>query len=97
MQVTFTALLWLITYIAWNIITFSLMFIDKRRAQQQNWRIRERALFFCALFWGAAGMLIGMYTFRHKTRHWSFILGIPFLFLMNAVCCYFLWQKGWLI
>ncbi|MDF2634029.1 MAG: hypothetical protein K0R78_903 [Pelosinus sp.] len=88
--------LWLITYILWNIITFSLIMLDKRRARQQNWRIKERTLFLCALLFGATGILIGMYTFRHKTRHWSFVLGIPFLLLFNSICYYFLWHQGWL-
>lgn len=73
-QLSFIMPLWLITYILWNIVTFILMMLDKRRARQQHWRIRERTLFLCALFFGATGVLIGMYRFRHKTRHWSFIM-----------------------
>ncbi|AIF49728.1 DUF1294 domain-containing protein [Pelosinus sp. UFO1] len=89
--------IWFITYVLWNIVTFFLIMLDKKRARQQNWRIRERTLFLCALFFGATGILIGMYMFRHKTRHWSFIIGIPFLLLINATCCYFIWRQGWLL
>lgn len=96
MQLSFIMPLWLITYILWNIVTFILMMLDKRRARQQDSRIRERTLFLCALFFGATGVLIGMYRFRHKTRHWSFIMGIPFLLLLNTACYYLLWRQGWL-
>lgn len=96
MNLTYIDPLWLIIYIFWNTVTFSLIMLDKRRARQQNWRVRERTLFLSALMFGAAGILIGMYMFRHKTRHWSFILGIPFLLLFNIACCYLLWQQGWL-
>ena len=68
----------LITYIiVINLIGFFLMGIDKFRAKRQKWRIRERTLFLVALFFGSIGVLVGMYVFRHKTRHLSFSLGIP--------------------
>ncbi|WP_285717204.1 DUF1294 domain-containing protein [Pelosinus sp. IPA-1] len=86
--------IWLFTYVFWNIVTFFLIMLDKKRARQQYWRIRERTLFLCALFFGATGILIGMYMFRHKTRHWSFIIGIPFLLIINATCCYFIYRWG---
>jgi uncharacterized membrane protein YsdA (DUF1294 family) len=69
--------------------------VDKRRARQQNWRIKERTLFLSALYFGAIGILIGMYTFRHKTRHWSFIIGMPCLLLFNIISCYLFWRQGW--
>ena len=51
------------------------MGLDKRCARTGRRRIPERRLFALALLGGAAGGLLGMYAFRHKTRHWYFVLG----------------------
>ncbi|WP_371381641.1 DUF1294 domain-containing protein [Sporomusa aerivorans] len=85
-------LIWSMPYLFWNLAAFLLVRLDKRRACKKEWRIRERTFFFIALFFGAAGVLSGMYTYRHKTRHWSFILGIPVLFLVNLIWGYILWK-----
>ena len=41
----------------------------------------ERAFFCVALLGGTPGALLGMWTFRHKTRHWYFRYGLPALLL----------------
>jgi len=81
-------------YMLWNLGAFILVMIDKRRARQREWRISERTFFIWALAFGAPGILVGMHVFRHKTRHWSFTIGMPMLCLFNIVCAYFLWQQG---
>ena len=60
-----------------NIIGFCLMGLDKHRARTRQWRIPEKVLFGAALLGGSAGAWAGMYTFRHKTRRWYFVVGIP--------------------
>lgn len=40
-------------------------------------RVPERTLFLIAALGGSVGVLLGMYLFRHKTKHLSFVLGIP--------------------
>ncbi len=60
-----------------NLTGFFLMGLDKRRARKKKWRIRERQFFIVSLLLGSAGTWIGMYVFRHKTRHLKFVLGIP--------------------
>lgn len=45
---------------------------DKSRAKRGAWRISEKALLCLSFFGGAAGGLLGMVLFRHKTRHWYF-------------------------
>lgn len=74
-----------------NLIGFLSMLIDKRRARKNGWRIRERTLFLLAILGGSIGSLSGMYIFRHKTRHWYFVLGMPLiLFLQASLTLFFL-------
>ncbi len=61
-----------------NLAAFLLMWSDKRRAKRPGARrIRERTLFLSALLGGSAGAVAGMWLFRHKTRHWYFVWGMP--------------------
>lgn len=79
--------------IAVNIAGFVLMCSDKVRAQRGEWRIPEEDLFAVAVIGGSIGVLAGMYTFRHKTLHRRFVLGIPaILFVQLAVCVFFAWR-----
>ena len=64
-----------------NLWAFGLMGFDKRRARQGGRRVRERTLFLSALLGGSLGALLGMWVFRHKTRHWYFVWGIPLILL----------------
>lgn len=60
-----------------NAVAFLLMLADKRKAEKKLWRIPESTLLTSAAFGGSIGALAGMYTFRHKTKHLKFILGVP--------------------
>lgn len=60
-----------------NAAGFLLMLIDKRKAIKKRWRIPESTLLLVAAIGGCIGSLAGMYTFRHKTKHLKFTLGIP--------------------
>ena len=68
---------------AMNLAAFAAMGIDKRRAKRGAWRIPEKTLFLLALAGGSAGALAGMYTFRHKTRHKKFVVGIPAILALH--------------
>ena len=68
-----------------NIIAFLVMGIDKHRAKVHRWRISEKTLFLLALLGGSAGSVLGMYSFRHKTRHWYFVWGMPFILVLKIV------------
>lgn len=74
-----------------NVIGFVMMFIDKRKAQRHQWRIRERDLWLVALLGGSLGLWIGMYGFRHKTKHYAFVLGIPCLLFIQIWLIVKLW------
>ena len=74
--------------IAVNITAFVMMGMDKRRAIRHEWRITETRLFASALLGGGAGAVIGMYTFRHKTKHWYFVVGMPLIMILNFAIIY---------
>ncbi len=48
--------------------------LDKGKAKAGAWRISEKTLLLTGFFGGAAGALLGMFLFRHKTKHWYFWL-----------------------
>lgn len=59
------------------------MGVDKKRAIRHQWRISETTLFLIALLGGSLGSIIGMQLFRHKTRHWYFVWGMPVIFFIE--------------
>ena len=71
-----------------NAIGFVLMLGDKRMAQKKLWRIPEATLLAMAAIGGSIGSLIGMYTFRHKTRHVKFTLGIPAILAVQVAAVF---------
>ena len=74
-----------------NAAAFMLMLIDKIKAKKNRWRIKESTLMLSAALGGSIGALAGMYTFRHKTLHRKFTIGIPaILILQVAAVLYFL-------
>ena len=68
-----------------NLLGFILMGVDKRRAIRHAWRIPEAHLFGCAILGGSRGSILGMYTFRHKTKHWYFVFGMPAILLIKII------------
>lgn len=70
--------IWLIVI---NIITFAVFGIDKKKAIDGKFRIKELTLFVLSLLGGSLGGLIAMHTFHHKTRKWYFKFGIPLILI----------------
>ena len=73
------------------------MYIDKNKAKKGSYRISEKAIFVTSLLLGAVGVYIGMYKFRHKTKHTSFTVGIPLCIIINILSIYFILSKNLLI
>ena len=67
-----------------NILGFLFMGADKRRAKKRTWRIPESTLFILAVIGGSLGSIVGMYVFRHKTRHWYFVVGMPLILIIQV-------------
>ena len=76
-----------------NAAAFILMLVDKRKARKNRWRIPERTLILSAAFGGSIGALLGMYTFRHKTKHLKFTLGIPAILIAQISLAIWIFQK----
>ena len=68
-----------------NLAGFLLMGLDKRRARRGAWRISEKALFLPAVLGGSLGSIVGMRTFRHKTKHWYFKYGMPAILVAQVL------------
>lgn len=68
-----------------NILSFSLMGIDKYKAITNKWRISEYTLFGLSLLGGSLGTLLGMLTFHHKTKKNSFRILIPIFLIINII------------
>ena len=73
-----------------NAAAFLLMLADKQKAKRGAWRIPEKTLIGAAAIGGSIGALAGMYTFRHKTKHLKFTLGIPLILAVQVIAVIFL-------
>ena len=71
-----------------NCIAFLVYGLDKKKAKARHRRIPEKTLFLLALLGGGIGCLGGMYLLRHKTKHLSFVIGIPLITVAEAVVLY---------
>lgn len=66
-----------------NIIGLAVMGIDKWKAKRHAWRISEKMLFLVSILGGSIGTFVGMYLFRHKTKHWYFVIGMPAILILQ--------------
>ena len=73
-----------------NALGVLLMLADKQKARSGGWRIPEATLMWVAVFGGSLGSLLGMYLFRHKTRHIKFTFGIPLILALQVAIAFLL-------
>ena len=76
-----------------NLVTFAVYGIDKAKAKRGAWRMPEKTLFLLPLLGGSLGALLGMRVFRHKTKHWYFVWGIPLILLAQITLAVWLYVK----
>ena len=80
-----TILIVVAVLIIMNLVSFTLMGIDKRLAQRGAWRISEKALFLTTACFGGLGGVMGMHLFHHKTKHWYFRVFFPAMLVVQIV------------
>lgn len=73
-----------------NILLCLLMGLDKLFAKLQKRRIPEKTLFLLAIIGGGLGGTLGMYSFRHKTKHTAFAIGFPALTILQIAAVIYL-------
>ena len=77
-----------------NIVTFLAYGIDKWKAREAMWRVREASLLMLAVLGGSIGAWLGMKVWHHKTQHKKFIYGIPAIIIIQLVIIgYFLYLQ----
>jgi|GEM_PF-171991 len=93
----------LLTFIIINVVAFGVMCLDKTLARVGAYRVPEKWLFGLALLGGGIGTFLAMRLVRHKTKHWTFVYGIPLCILLNVLFLYPLvfysfqeWVQMWL-
>ena len=79
--------LFAIYLVVMNLLGVAVMWSDKRRARLHRWRIPEKVLFGVSLLGEARGTWAGMYLFRHKTKHWYFVVGMPLILVLPGGTC----------
>lgn len=82
--------LWLGTV---SLAAFAVMGADKFLARKNKRRVSEGTLFLLALIGGSTGSLLGMFIFRHKTKHKSFLIGIPAILILQLALGIFIYLK----
>jgi uncharacterized membrane protein YsdA (DUF1294 family) len=76
-----------------NLISYIIMYRDKQKAIKLEWRTPERTLWLTAIIGGSIGIWLAMKRFRHKTKHISFKLGIPIVFIIQLTAMIYFLQK----
>lgn len=57
------------------------MYLDKKRAIKNLWRIKEKTLFIFYFLGGFIGGIISMLIFHHKTKKFKFYI----IFLLSTI------------
>jgi uncharacterized membrane protein YsdA (DUF1294 family) len=68
-----------------NVATFFVYGLDKWKAKQSRWRVKEAALLGLAVIGGSIGAWLGMKVWHHKTLHKKFRYGIPLIIVAQTV------------
>lgn len=75
----------IIYLIIMNIAGFIAMGADKSKARKGARRIPEKTLFLYSIIGGSLGSWAGMYLFRHKTKHWYFVIFMPLILIAHII------------
>ena len=76
-------------YIAINILTFVMFFIDKRAAKKNLWRKKESLLMGMILAGGVVGGFWGVFLLRHKSRKLKFKFVLVLSLILHILIIYY--------
>ena len=70
-----------------SLISIIVCIYDKKISKRNNVKLRipEKSLFIWSAVGGSVAMYITMHLIRHKTKHVSFMVGIPVIFVLQVV------------
>lgn len=77
-------------YLFMSFVSFILLFIDKKRAETNGWRISELYLHLVELLGGWPGALLGQKYIRHKTKKWRYRLVLWLIIIIHAIVWFYL-------
>ena len=86
-------ILWILAVYLMLMNTMGLVAMGVDKAKRHAWRIPEKRLFLISILGGSLGMWAGMYLFRHKTKHWYFVVGMPAIFILQVVAGRWLFHR----
>lgn len=81
----------LIYFAVISVITAVVTFYDKKAAKKYpKQRVHEKILFLLAVLGGSVAEYLTMLKIRHKTKHKSFMIGLPIIIVLQiaAIICY---------
>ena len=76
-----------------NVIGSIVNIADKSKAKRGKWRISEATLWGIGFFGGAPLSYITMKAIRHKTKHISFMVGMPLLSVIQIAALILIYIK----
>ena len=68
-----------------NLIAMIVTIVDKKKAQKDKWRVKEKTLFVMSAMGGSLALYMTMLKIRHKTKKLKFMIGIPLIFIIQVV------------
>ena len=80
-------------FLIFNLAGMAVVAVDKYKAIHHRWRISERVFFIMAVLGACTGVYGGCLLFRHKTKHNSFMLGLPAILALQAVLIIWFWAS----
>jgi uncharacterized membrane protein YsdA (DUF1294 family) len=72
------------SFLVFNLVGMIIVAVDKYKAIHHRWRIPERVFFIMAALGAGPGIYGGCLLFRHKTKHHSFMWGLPAILILQA-------------
>ncbi len=88
--------IFIIYFLAVNLFSFILFYVDKMKAKKDKWRIQEKTLHLSSFIGGSIGSIAAMFLFHHKTKKINFCLITLIAFAFNIFVIYKLFNlKGY--